>query len=174
MKDLFINNNISQSSFIAVSDIPFTAKAASYCSANLCGRYGKTWSCPPATGDFESCVRKTAKYKKSFVFACKDRIEDLSDENKIDKLRNKTMNILFGFCEELDNMQKEYLALGCGSCNICENCTYPDAPCRFPEKAVPPMEAYGIDVAELCKKTGMTYLSANNEVTFFCIIMYNE
>ena len=29
-------------------------------------------------------------------------------------------------------------------------------------------------VAELCKKTGMTYLSANNEVTFFCIIMYNE
>ena len=32
------------------------------------------------------------------------------------------------------------------SCGICKTCTYPDAPCRFPDRARRSMEACGIDV----------------------------
>lgn len=172
MQKLFKNKKISQKVFIAAKDIPFNEKATAYCSANLCGRYAKTWSCPPAVGDYNTLKAKALSFKNAFVFTNKGMIEDINDEAAINKLREETMDILFDVIQKLKSNNIPHLALGCGSCSYCKECTYPDAPCRFPEKAIPPMEAYGVDVAELCKKTGMTYMTENNEVTFFCMVLY--
>lgn len=172
MQKLFKNKKISQKVFIAAKDIPFNEKATAYCSANLCGRYAKTWSCPPAVGDYNTLKAKALSFKNAFVFTNKGMIEDINDEAAINKLREETMDILFDVIQKLKSNNIPHLALGCGSCSYCKECTYPDAPCRFPEKAIPPMEAYGVDVAELCKKTGMTYMAENNEVTFFCMVLY--
>ncbi len=174
MQNFFTDEKINQSAFIDVKYIPFTEKAASYCQANLCGRYGKSWSCPPALGDFNTLMTDALKYDKAFVFSHKGYIESFSDEKAMDSLRDETTEILFTFCERLKEKNISHLALGCGSCNFCKECTYPHSPCRYPEKAIPPMEAYGIDVAALCEKTGMTYMADNNEVTFFCMILYKE
>lgn len=174
MQKLFTDDKINQSAFVDVRDIPFTEKAASYCKANLCGRYGKSWSCPPALGDFNTLMTGALKYNKAFVFSHKGYIESFSDEKAMDSLRDETMEILFTFCERLKEKNIGHLALGCGSCNFCKECTYPHSPCRYPEKAIPPMEAYGIDVAALCEKTGMSYMAEDNEVTFFCMILYKE
>ncbi len=89
-------------------------------------------------------------------------------------LRNNTMDILFDISRKLKEAKIEHLALGCGSCNICEECTYPLAPCRFPEKVFPPIEAFGIDVFSLCEITGMKYTIEDNNVIFFCMIYFNE
>ena len=172
MQKLFKNKKISQKVFIAAKDIPFNEKATAYCSANLCGRYAKTWSCPPAVGDYNTLKAKALSFKNAVVFTNKGMIEDINDEAAINKLREETMDILFDVIQKLKSNNIPHLALGCGSCSYCKECTYPDAPCRFPEKAIPPMEAYGVDVAELCKKTGMTYMAENNEVTFFCMVLY--
>lgn len=174
MQDFFTDEKINQSAFIDVSDIPFTEKAASYCKANLCGRYGKSWSCPPAVGGFSTLKAQALTFDKAFIFSHKGYIESFSDEKAMDSLRDETMDILFIFCEKLKEKNISFLALGCGSCNFCKECTYPDAPCRYPEKAIPPVEAYGVDVAALCEKTGMTYMAENNEVTFFCMILYKQ
>lgn len=174
MQKLFTDDRIYQSAYIDVKDTPFTEKAASYCKANLCGRYGKSWSCPPAVGNFNTLKAQALTFDKAFIFSHKGRIESFSDEKAMDSLRDETMDILFIFCEKLKEKNISFLALGCGSCNFCKECTYPDAPCRYPEKAIPPMEAYGVDVAALCEKTEMTYMAENNEVTFFCMILYKQ
>lgn len=66
--------------------------------------------------------------------------------------------------EALDKMrgelEKEYpdmLTLGSGTCTRCEKCTYPDAPCRFPDHTFGSMEAYGIVVSDACKANGLPY-----------------
>ena len=63
-------------------------------------------------------------------------------------------------------------ALGCEGCDICEKCTYPDAPCRFPEKAIPSIEACGISVVELSKLIGLNYNNGPCTVTYFCMILF--
>lgn len=172
MAYLFENPKIYQKVHIAADEIPFTSKAASYCKANLCGRYGKSWSCPPAVGTYEELKKKALTYKNAFIFTNKGIIDDFSDTAATDKLRKETLDILFDICEKLKSNNIPHLALGCGSCSYCKECTYPVAPCRFPEKVIPPIEAYGVDVAHLCKKTGLTYFAEKNEVIFFCMVLY--
>ncbi|MDE8682148.1 DUF2284 domain-containing protein [Blautia schinkii] len=44
----------------------------------------------------------------------------------------------------------DMLMLGAGGCRICGHCAYPK-PCRFPEKAISSMEAYGLFVTQVCR-----------------------
>lgn len=174
MNKSFENEKINESVFLKVSDIPFDEKCRECCSANLCGKYGSTWNCPPAVGDFEKCKKYALTFDKAFVFTHRGKISDYSDMNAMNALRNETMDILFEICKKLKDDNIRFQPLGCEGCNECEKCTYPDAPCRFPEKAVPAVEAYGIDVMKLAEQEGLTYYAGQNIVTFFCIILFQE
>ncbi len=171
--NVFANDGINEYAFLDASEIPFDAKNREYCKADLCGRYGKTWNCPPAVGTFEECREKAMRYSKAFVFTHCGKIDDFSDLIAVEKLRCETMEILYDISDRLTSQGVRNLKLGCGGCNECKNCTYPDSPCRFPEKAVPPVESFGIDVGKLAKDKGLTYYAGDGIVTFFCIILYD-
>ena len=64
------------------------------------------------------------------------------------------------------------LPLGAGCCTVCEDCTYPDAPCRFPEKCVSSMEAYGMVVTEVCRANGMTYYYGKNTIAYTSCVLF--
>ena len=66
------------------------------------------------------------------------------------------------------------LPMGAGGCNICKKCTYPDEPCRFPDKAFTSMEAYGLFVAAECKKAGLEYNYGPNTLTYSSCILFND
>jgi predicted metal-binding protein len=66
----------------------------------------------------------------------------------------------------------QFELLGAGSCSLCEECTYPDAPCRFPEQARRSMEACGIDVVTLSKENNIRYFNGANTVTYFSVLLY--
>lgn len=174
MNKIFENEKINKSVFINVSEIPFDESFNEYCRKNMCGRYGTTWNCPPAVGDFEKCRNHALSFDKAFVFTHKGEITDYSDVVSMEALRVETLDILFDICEKLKKENIRFQPLGCGSCNVCEKCTYPDTPCRFPEKAVPSVEAYCVDVMKLAEKTGLVYYAGDNIVTFFCIIFFEE
>ena len=174
MIECFVNEKIDNSIIINADEIPFDKKSRQYCSANLCGEYGRTWTCPPAAGETEECLNRVKSFEKAFVFTHKGYISDMKDSLQIDILRNETMDILYSVCEKLRKDGVSYLALGCSGCKLCGKCTYPDAPCRFPEKAVYPVEAFCVDVASLASKIGFDYLAGANIVTFFCIILFEE
>ncbi|MBR2616748.1 MAG: hypothetical protein IKC56_00735 [Clostridia bacterium] len=55
---------------------------------------------------------------------------------------------------------------------MCKTCTYPTAPCRFPDRARTSMEACGINVVELAKEVGINYVNGQNTVTYFSLILY--
>lgn len=68
--------------------------------------------------------------------------------------------------EALCGETAEILALGAGCCTQCAKCTYPDEPCRFPEKMVSSMEAYGMLVIEICQKNGLTYYYGPDKMAY--------
>ena len=153
------------------SDIPFSTFVREACEANHCGKYGSCWTCPPGVGSIEELEQKIKSYEKALVFTCKHDIEDSFDFEGMMAAQKRTRQVLERVIEKLQAEGTTYFALGCEGCDICETCTYPDAPCRFPDKAIPSVEACGIDVVNLAKKAGVQYYNGVNTVTYFCIIL---
>jgi len=68
--------------------------------------------------------------------------------------------------EALREAGQEVLALSAGCCTQCAKCTYPDEPCRFPDKCVASMEAFGVLVLEVCKKSGLQYYYGADKMAY--------
>ena len=66
----------------------------------------------------------------------------------------------------------EVLVLSTESCAVCEHCTYPDAPCRFPDRMFPSLEGFGILVTGLAEQCGIAFLNEHNLVTWFSLVLY--
>ena len=66
------------------------------------------------------------------------------------------------------------LAIGAGCCTVCGKCTYPDEPCRFPDKMVASMEAYGMVVLEVCKANGLTYYYGADKMAYTSCFLLKE
>ena len=66
----------------------------------------------------------------------------------------------------LNDRGVEALAAGAGCCTVCRECTYPDAPCRFPEQKMSSMEALGMLVLEVCKANGLPYFYGENTIAY--------
>ena len=64
----------------------------------------------------------------------------------------------------------ETCTLSTESCDICEHCAYPEAPCRFPEKMHPCLESHGIIVSELAEKFSMDFTLSPTEILWFSLI----
>ena len=63
------------------------------------------------------------------------------------------------------------MPLSAGACRICKPCTCPDEPCRFPELAIPSMEASGLNVSKTCEDSGIGYYYGPRTITFTCCIL---
>ena len=68
--------------------------------------------------------------------------------------------------EILRGIYPKALAIGAGSCTQCKQCTYPDKPCRFPEKKIISMEACGMLVLEVCKDNHLGYYYGPNSIAY--------
>ena len=71
-----------------------------------------------------------------------------------------------GHCPDL-------LPLNAGCCTVCKQCTCPDAPCRFPEKAISSMEAYGLLVNQVCTDSGLQYNYGPNTIAYTGCFLFN-
>ena len=69
---------------------------------------------------------------------------------------------------------KKTLAMSGESCSICENCAYPDTPCRCPEKMIPCIEGFGIIVPLLAEKAGIEFDNGGNTVTWFGMVLFTN
>lgn len=167
-----VGSAVADSKIIVSSEIPFSEQVVKYCEMNSCGMYGKLWTCPPGVGSLSENEKKIKSYPKAVVISFKADIEDCFDFEGMKKAGKNAKKQFSDIVERIKNDGEDILPLGCEGCGLCEKCTYPDAPCRFPEKAIPSVEAVGIDVVSLTKNIGMKYNSGKNTVTYFCIILY--
>ena len=131
-----------------------------------CGQYGKRWSCPPGCGTLEQLRARIGAYEKGILVQTVGELEDPFDgEGMIETEQRHKENFarLYGLLRE---PYPGLLALGAGCCTICAQCAYPDGPCRFPEKMVSSMEAYGMVVTEVCRANGLQYNYGPNTIAY--------
>ena len=135
-----------------------------------CGRYGKCWSCPPGCGTLEECREKVAAFRKGILV---QTVRELEDEFDGEAMMETEALHKANFQKLRQTLKGEdILALGAGSCTVCKTCTYPDDSCRFPEKRISSMEAYGMVVTEVCRANGMVYNHGRNTIAYTSCILF--
>lgn len=165
---------ISQFGLISTAQIPFSPEVRKLCEGNACRSYGTTWACPPAVGMVEECKAKCLSYAHALVF---NQVFPLEDSFDFEGMRagyavfKQTCDKLYEFVKP---QASDFLLLSNESCNRCKQCTYPDAPCRFPEKLFPSVEGFGILVAGLAEAAKINYINGPNTVTYFGMLLFND
>lgn len=136
------------------------------CATNSCGKYDKNWACPPGCGELLECAERVHSYKKGIVVQTVGDIEDSFDFESMMEIEAKHKENFTAFAEVLREELPELLPLGAGTCTKCKQCTYPDAPCRFPGKSFSSMEAYGMLVSDVCTLAGMKYNHGQGKMAY--------
>ena len=172
IEDYIEHSGIFQYKVISPELIPFSTDVVEMCKANRCGKYATCWTCPPGVGELNELEKRIKAYNNALVFTCRYFLEDSFDFEGMINGQKSTRRVLQGITERLYNDGISFMALGCEGCDLCEKCTYPTEPCRFPKKAVPSVEACGINVVELSHSIGINYNNGADTVTYFCIILW--
>ena len=166
------NLGFSHYGILHTEDLKFLPEVREMCASGRCNMYGKRWTCPPACGTLEDISEKAKAYESGIVLQITGQMEDDFDVETIMDTE-QTLKKQFGKMVDL-LLEKEidHLPMSAGTCTICKECTYPDAPCRFPGKAHPSMEAYGLVVNDCCISAGLQYYYGPQTMTFSACILF--
>lgn len=166
-------SGVFQYGSVDTEKVRFLREVRGMCEVNTCRQYGKTWSCPPGLGTVEECRDRVRKYREMIVFSVKYDLEDSFDYEGMQEGMVQFKEV----CRQIDSRmeaerkaegkEKDYMILSNEGCDLCKECTYPDAPCRFPERAHGSLEGYGIMVSELAGQAGIKYINGADTVTYF-------
>jgi predicted metal-binding protein len=169
--------NIANAVLINVTDTYFSDEVRKYCEMNSCGMFGENWACPPGVGPVSELQDIALRFNKGLMIQTVHQLEssfDLKGMMAGKKEHEAVLRKILQFAEEKYNLD-DTLLLGAGHCDLCDECTYKSGqPCRFPDKALASLEAYGIDVMKLAKDYGIPYYNGVNTVSYVGLILFNE
>ena len=143
------------------------------CAADRCGRYNKSWSCPPACGSLAALEAGTRRYGRGVLVQTVGALDGDFDaegiaaalalhRRRFDALARQARLVTGGDC----------FPMGAGSCARCVKCTYPSRPCRRPEGLWPSMEACGLLVADVCALAGLEYNAGSGAISYVSCVLY--
>ena len=145
------------------------------CAVNSCGMYGTCYMCPPDVGDIEALMEKIKDFDFALVYQTVTELDDSFDFEGMMEAKRKSYPLAQNLRKVFSDMKiSKVLHLGVGGCGVCKPCAKQTGePCRFPEKAMPSLEAYGINVSELAKTAGIKYINGQNTVTYFGAVLFS-
>ena len=149
-----------------VTTLELKSEVRDMCAVNTCGQYDKRWGCPPGCGTLEECTARLKAYNRGILVQTYGDIEDGFDFEAMMEIEAEHKEHFQEMHAALREAGLEVLALGSGCCTLCARCTYPDAPCRFPEKMISSMEAYGLVVLEVCKANNLQYYYGSDKMAY--------
>ena len=155
-----------QYAFLNTEDLFFTERVRKICESE-CPMYNTNWACPPAVGTVDECMGYPQALMISSVTEVKDIAnidETLATRAPHEALTRQVTQLVRAQCADT-------LTLSTESCVHCAKCTWPDAPCRFPDKMYPCVESYGILATDIAEKCGMDFFNGNI-VTWFSLIFF--
>ncbi|MDR2479027.1 MAG: DUF2284 domain-containing protein [Treponema sp.] len=177
LAELALDCGFSHSGRLAIQTLVIRSQVRDACAADKCRAYGKNWSCPPACGTLEECERRIRQYRAGLVLQTTGRLEDSFDYEAMTELAARHNGCLAAFQEKLQpvtgaSFPPPFLLLGSGGCRICESCTCPESPCRFPGRMIISMEAMGLQVSEVCAANGLPYYYGPATLTYVgCVLI---
>ena len=161
-----LDTGFSQAGELNVSALVFMPEIRQMCNADRCHQYGKNWRCPPGCGSIEEAAKQAAKYSYGILVQTVGKMEDDFDYETIEAAKEKHKKNFSALVEKLKARYGDILPMGAGTCSLCETCTYPDAPCRFPDKSISSMEAYGLWVSKVCELSNVPYYYGKQTITY--------
>lgn len=152
--------------------LEFLGAVRDMCGAGRCQKFGRSWTCPPACGTLEEISARAARYRRGVLLQTTAELEDDFDLETMQRAEQDQKERFSLFTDRLRGACPDCLPMATGGCSLCPECTYPDAPCRFPDKAVPSMEAYGLLVSKVCEKSGLPYYYGPKTLTYTgCVLI---
>ncbi len=146
--------------FAPIRHIETHPELRKYCEENRCGNYGANWACPPACGSVIELSDRLNSYTTMMLLQSVIVIDYTNDpELLISRMREHELDHRAQFCSFANLVKERYhnaLFLSAGPCRRCEECSYPDVPCRFPDDLYPPMEAAGLLISDICKEADIS------------------
>ncbi len=149
-----------------VSTLEFLQEVRDMCATNQCGRYNKSWACPPACGTLEEMRARVSSYSHGIIVQTVGQMEDSFDWETMQETAQAQGRNFMKMWNELEKDYPGLMAMGTGTCTNCKECTYPDAPCRFPNKVAASMEACGLVVSKVCTDNGLKYNYGPNTLAY--------
>lgn len=164
-----------KASVIEVKSITLDRAFRDMCESNACGVYGKCYMCPPDVGDIDVLMREVGNYDYALVYQTVTELEDSFDFEGMIEAKKRSYPLAQSLRKVFSDMNvTKVLHLGAGGCGVCATCAKRTGePCRFPEKAMPSLEAYGVNVSELAKASGMKYINGQDTVTYFGAVLFS-
>ena len=148
-----------------------------YCEQNICGRYGRSYTCPPFIGDVSTLISKINSFKNAVIWQNIYPLEDSFDfEGMMDaQEKHNTMSLEIARKIYAELGRENSLVLSAGGCALCEKCgCIQDIPCRNPRDALSSLEAYGINVSKISDICELKYINGVNTVTYFAGAFYTD
>lgn len=159
----------------SAKDLVTRPEVRSMCAAGKCHVYGKSWACPPACGELDDFQRQMNAYEHCLVVQTVGHMEDDFDVEVMQEAGDTQKQRVLDLVEALDaaDLSGQTMVLSAGTCTLCEECTYPDAPCRFPDKRLVSMEAAGLVVSEVCELAGIPYNHGPQTIAYSGCVLFD-
>lgn len=151
---------------ISMDTVELRDEVRDMCHNGNCGKYARNWSCPPGCGTLEECEARVRQYTHGILVQTVGNLEDSMDVETMMETEAEHKKHFFALEEQLRAKYPTMLPIGAGCCTRCKECTYPDNPCRFPDKTFASMEAYGMLVTQVCQDNNLTYYYGPCTITY--------
>lgn len=171
LKQAILDAGAQRAAVVRQEDVIYEASFRDMCRQNSCGVYGKCHMCPPDVGPIDELIAAAKRYSAGVMYQNVYPLEDSFDIEGMQEAKK-----LHNACaQRIHPLAKGELHLAAGGCGVCARCSkLDDEPCRFPERAIPSLEAYGVDVYRTSKNAGLAYVNGPNTVTYFGMVLIQE
>ena len=149
----------------------FLPEVRDMCAADRCKNYGRCWTCPPGCGTLEEISARAAAYTRGILLQSTGQLEDDFDVETMMDTEAAQKERFKAFTARVRENYPGCMPMSAGACTICPQCTYPDAPCRFPHLAIPSMEACGLVVSRVCEGSGLPYYYGPRTITYTACVL---
>jgi predicted metal-binding protein len=156
---------------VAARDIACKRELRDLCNPDACIHYATCWSCPPGAGDFSECEERIAARTEGIVVQTVRHGVSFGDDALLDQIRRSHNERLDQLAEEVRAHHENALEFSTGGCDLCQPCTYPDAPCSKPQQQRLALSAHGVDVPTLCQRAGLEYAFGDGTIRFIGLVL---
>lgn len=160
-----------QYAFIKTDELVFSDRIRYICETE-CPMYDTNWACPPAVGTVEECRARVMQFDEGLLIATIVEVSDIANIDVTLAARAPHEDITREVLQLVRQQSEVAIALSTESCCHCAKCTYPDAPCRLPDRMFPCVESHGIIVSDIAEKYGIDFMAGGNIITWFSLILY--
>lgn len=144
------------------------------CEDNLCGNYKTSWTCPPYCGSTDECMEKIASYRYADVLVHEFCGYDINDEKSMESMMDTFRSECRDIKCKLNEDGADVIAFADGPCRYCgDNCSVKvDKECPYPEKQLPSVSGYGIDMKAYIESLGESFTFSKDRISLYGIFLF--